>query len=56
MKVASLWGSTGPLKENSPLVIDSERYAAEVILPKEGYERIVLTRSLGRSFSLDIFA
>jgi hypothetical protein len=51
-----MWGPTGPLKENSPLVIQSERYAAEVILPREGYEQIILTRTFDRSFPVDIFA
>jgi len=49
------WGATGPLKENSEMVIESERYAAEVILPKEGYEQIILTRSFDRSFPVDVF-
>ena len=54
--VKQMWGSPGPLKENDPLVIQSEQYAAEVILPKEGFERIIRTRTFDRGFPVDIFA
>jgi hypothetical protein len=55
-KVDQMWGSTGRLKENDPLVLESERYAAETILPNEGYERIIRTRTFDRGFPLDMFA
>ena len=55
-KVNYIWGSPGQLLENNPLVIQSEQYAAEVILPREGYERIILTRTFDRSFPVDVFA
>ncbi len=51
-----MWGSTGPLKENNPLVRQSEEYAAEVILPREGYKQIILTRTFDKGFPVDIFA
>jgi len=54
--VNRMWGSTGWLQDNNPLVIQSEQYAAEVILPKEGYGQIILTRTFDRSFPVDLFA
>jgi hypothetical protein len=51
-----MWGSPGLLKDNSPLVVESERYAAEVILPNECYGKIIQTRSFDRGFPVDIFA
>jgi hypothetical protein len=55
-KVAAMWGPIGSVKDNSPLVVQSEQYAAEAILPKEGYERIIQTRTFDRGFPVDIFA
>ena len=44
------------MKDNSPVIIQSEQYAAETILPREGYEQIILARPFDRGFPVDVFA
>ncbi len=51
-----LWGSPGMLAEDDARVVDSEEYAADVILPNVGFESIILTRDFDRGFPLDILA
>jgi len=51
-----LWGSVGQLADNHPLVVESEEYVANKVLPKEGYSKVLLTRSFDRSFPVDAFA
>lgn len=44
------------MSNNNPLVIQSEKFAAEAILPKEGYGQIALTRAFDPGFPVDIVA
>jgi len=51
-----MWRPVGQSRNNSPSIIQSERYAAQVILPREGYEQVILTRAFDSGFPVDIFA
>jgi hypothetical protein len=51
-----LWGSPGKLDSLSNTVSQSEIFAAEQILPREGFNSILLTREYSPRFFCDILA
>jgi len=53
-KLQNLWGKVGYHHPSNPSVIQSELFVANEVLPKYGFDNIVLTREFSNYFPCDI--